>query len=194
LQPQRTVQQYRAIDLSLFALVLILFETVLCRASAFWFPQEPWTVSAAAVITATVMIRWGPWAVLHAVIGGLVFCLANRGSGPQFVIYCAGNTAALALLPAVRKLGWERLRGNALLLMLYGVLTALAMQAGRAAVSMLFGASPASAAGFITTDAVTCIFTAVILWILSRLDGMLEDQKHYLARIHDPKNREGGIA
>ena len=74
------------------------------------------------------------------------------------------------------------------------MVTLLLMQAGRAAISMILGTAPAAAAGFITTDVITYIFTVTIVWIASRLDGILEDQKHYLQRINDPKNREGGIA
>lgn len=194
MQTRRTVEQYRMIDLSLFALILIIFETVLIKASTGWFPNEPWTVSVTAAITAIVMVRWGPWAVIHAVAGGIVFCAVNRGQAQQFLIYCIGNTAALAVLPLVRKVGWEKLRESFLIKLLWSILTVLAMQAGRVLTAMILGASPASAAGFITTDVVTYIFTAAILWIMSRLDGMLEDQRHYLARIHDPANREGGIA
>jgi len=191
-QTRRTIEQYRAIDLSLFALILIVFETVLIRASASLFPREPWTVSATAAITAVVMVRWGPWAVIHAVIGGLTLCIVSRGQWQQFLIYCAGNTAALAVLPLLKKWGWERLRNDFLVNLLYGFLTLLMMQCGRALAAMLLGTAPSAAAGFITTDVITYIFTLTIVWITGRLDGVLEDQKHYLARINDPQNREGG--
>lgn len=192
MQTRRTIEQYRAIDLSLFALILIVFETVLIRASASLFPREPWTVSATAAITAVVMVRWGPWAVIHAVIGGLTLCIVSRGQWQQFLIYCAGNTAALAVLPLLKKWGWERLRNDFLVNLLYGFLTLLMMQCGRALAAMLLGTAPSAAAGFITTDVITYIFTLTIVWITGRLDGVLEDQKHYLARINDPQNREGG--
>ena len=191
---QRTVSQYRAIDLSLFAVMLIIFETLLIRASANWFPHEPWTVSVTAAITAIVMVRWGPWAVIHAVIGGIVFCTVNRGQWQQYLIYCIGNAACLAVYPLVRKWGWEELKGNILKNLLYGFLTLLAMQAGRVIVSVILGTEIAVAAGFITTDVITYIFTVTIVWIASRPDGILEDQRNYLRRINDPQNREGGIA
>ena len=192
MQTRRTIEQYRAIDLSLFVLILIVFETVLIRSSASLFPREPWTVSATAAITAVVMVRWGPWAVIHAVIGGLTLCIVSRGQWQQFLIYCAGNTAALAVLPLLKKWGWERLRNDFLVNLLYGFLTLLMMQCGRALAAMLLGTAPSAAAGFITTDVITYIFTLTIVWITGRLDGVLEDQKHYLARINDPQNREGG--
>ena len=75
---------------------------------------------------------------------------------------------------------------------LFSILAVLAMQAGRAAVAMIAGTPPEGMLLFVTTDSVTYIFTVVILWIVSRLDGMLEDQKHYLARINDPERGEGG--
>ena len=43
---------------------------------------------------------------------------------------------------------------------------------------------------FITTDVISYIFTLTIVWIAGRLDGILEDQKHYLRRINDPENGE----
>ena len=70
----------------------------------------------------------------------------------------------------------------------------LLTQAGRAVIAMILGTAPAAAAGFITTDVITYIFTITIVWIASRLDGILEDQRHYLQRINAPENREGGIA
>lgn len=190
---QRTLSQYRLIDLTLFALMLVVFETVIARASTAWFPGEAWTVSLTAAVTAIVMVRWGPWAAVHAAAGGAAFCLAHGAAPRQYLIYCAGNCAALAVLPLVRKWGWERLKKDSLCCLFYAFLTLLAMQCGRAATAMILGSAPAAAAGFITTDTVSYIFTLVIVWIASRLDGILEDQKHYLARINDPDNREGGF-
>lgn len=193
MQGHRTLKQYRAIDLSLFAIILIVFESILIRASREWFPAEPWTVSATAAVTAVVMVRWGPWAALHAVLGGIVLCVASRGGWQQYLIYCIGNTAALGVLPLVKKWGWENLRKDSLKVLLYGALTLLLMQAGRAAAALVLGTAPERLLLFITTDSVTYIFTLVILWITSRLDGMLEDQRHYLIRISDPERKEGGF-
>lgn len=192
MQTRRSIEQYRAIDLSLFALMLIIFETVLVRAATGWFPAEAWTVSLVPAVTAIVMVRWGPWCAVHAALGGAVTVLAMKGTGIQFLIYGIGSLAALAVLPLERKWGWERLHGTVLLNFLFSILVVLAMQAGRAAVALIAGTPPEGLLLFVTADSVTYIFTVVILWIVSRLDGMLEDQKHYLARINDPERNEGG--
>ena len=182
---QMTVGKYRVIDLSLFAVILIVFESVLVRAATQWFPKEAWTVSAVAAITGIVMVRWGLWAALHAALGGIVFVLTSRGTPAQFVIYGIGNLAGMAVWPLVKRWGWQSLKGNPLRIIVFGGLLLLAMQAGRGLLSLAFGASLNAAVGFITTDAISYLFTIVILWIMSRLDGMLEDQKHYLKRLNE---------
>ena len=188
-----SVKRYRAVDLSLFAVILMIFETILVRASNEWFPQEPWTVSAVAAITAIVMVRWGLWAGLHAVLGGVVFVLTSHGSPSQYAIYGIGNLACLAVYPLLRRWGWEKLKEDVLVNFLYGALVLLAMQVGRGVLSLLFGAAPEIAPGFITTDAISYIFTLAILWITARLDGMLEDQEHYLKRLNEQPEKEGGF-
>ena len=88
--------------------------------------------------------------------------------------------------------GAEKIRGDAFLTVVFGLIAALLMQLGRAAVSLLFGAAPVEAAGFLTTDVITLLFTAVIVWIARHLDGVFEDQKHYLTRVSEEREREKG--
>ena len=192
MQTRRTADQYRAIDLSLFALILMAFETVIVRAAIGWFPAEAWMVSVVPAVTAIVMVRLGPWCAIHAVLGGVVTVLAMKGTGTQFLIYGIGNLGALAVLPHLRRLGWEALHRNELMNFLFGILTVLAMQAGRAVIGLAAGVAAEGLLLFVTTDSITYIFTLVILWIAARLDGILEDQKHYLARINDPEQKERG--
>ena len=192
MQGTRSLSQYRAIDLSLFALMLMVFETVIIRAATGWFPNEAWTVSLVPAITAIVMVRWGPWCGIHAALGGIVTVLGLKGSGLQFLIYGAGNLAVLAVWPLLKKWGWEKLHQNVLVNFLFAGLTVLAMQCGRALVALVTGTPLSGLPLFITTDSITYIFTLVILWIAARLDGILEEQTHYLARINDPEHAKEG--
>ncbi len=183
---QRTVGQYRGVDLSLFAVMLLIFETVIIQASVRWFPGEPYTVSLVPAITAIVLIRWGPWAAIHAVLGAVILCAESGASLSQYAVYGFGNLLALAALPLLPLLGGSgeitRRSGKAVC---FGLLVLLLMQLGRALVSLLFGWGVERALGFFTTEAITDLFTLVILWIVRRLDGVLEDQKHYLLRLQE---------
>jgi hypothetical protein len=182
-QTRRTLGQYRIIDLSLFALIMMLSETVISRAATEWLAASEWTVSVVPAVTAIVMVRWGPWCAVHAALGGIVTVLGLKGNVTQFLIYGIGNLAVLAVLPLQKKWGWESLHGNILRDFLFAILTVLAMQAGRAVIALVTGTPPEALPLYITTDIITYLFTALIIWTASRLDGVLEDQPHYVRRI-----------
>ena len=173
-------------DLFLFALMLVVFESVILAAVTRWFPGEPYTVSVVPLITAIVLIRWGLWAGIHAILGGLVLCVGLSASLPQYAFYMLGNLAALLSLPLLRFIGGkDEVSSRSGKALLFGLIVLALMQSGRALISLLFGASPAVAAGFFTTETVTDLFTLIVLWIVRRLDGVLEDQVHYLRRLRE---------
>ena len=202
-----TFRQYRQMDLTVVGAMLVVAEALIVLAATRWFPAEAYTVSIVAAVTSIVLMRWGPWAAIHAVLGGLVYCFVSGGQPGQYLIYCAGNLFALLSLLWFRILGKERIREDSFLTVMFALTTQLFMQLGRAAIAFaLLRASPGSAPagtqsiagalsfciGFITTDALSGFFTAVILWIARRQDGLFEDQKHYLLRIQEAEKEERG--
>ncbi len=186
-----TFSQYRAIDLTLFAVMLLVFEFLIISAIS-WFPAELYTVSLAAAITAIVMVRWGPFAAIHAVLGGAAFCFFSGAEPKHYIIYCVGNLFSLLSLLLIRFIGSEKIRTDALSTLLYGFCTQVFMQIGRAIVALIMGYSFSSAVGFILTDVLSIVFTMVIVWIVRHLDGMLEEQKSYLLRLQKEREKERG--
>ena len=180
---QRTWKEYRAIDLALTALMLAVFEYLIVHAANFWFPEQLYTASLAAAVTSIVYMRWGPWGAIHAVEAGVIYCLFAGGGRRQYIIYCAGNLLSLLALIPLKALGKEKVRTGRLGLA-FPILVLLLMHVGRACMAMLLGADPPAAVDFFTTDALSYLFTFVIIWIARKLDGIYEDQKHYLLRIH----------
>ena len=187
-----TFRQYRNLDLFFFAAMLAAGELVIVTAGRKWFPGQLYTVSVSAAITCIVMMRWGAWAAIHAFLGGVVFCLAGGGSLRQVILYSLGNEFALLGLLLFRVFGREKIRSDKLLTLLFALCTQLLMQLGRAIVALPAGASLNTCLNFFTTDALSGIFTMVIVWIASRLDGIFEDQKSYLLRLHRQMEREKG--
>ncbi len=186
-------RQYRSIDLALFAVILWISETLIVRAATYWFSDQLYTVSVVGALTAIVLMRWGPFAAIHAVLGGLVYALLTHGSSRQVLIYCIGNLFSLGMLLPLKLLGKERIRKDGFLSVGFGLLTLLLMQLGRALTAFLTGTAFLNCLGFFTTDALSLLFTGVILWIARRLDGIFEDQKHYLLRIHKQEEDKGGF-
>ena len=157
-----------------------------------WFPGEAYSVSAVGAVVSIVMMRWGPWAAIHAALGGAVTCFASGAAGPQYAVYCCGNLLGLGALWLKKRMGAEAIRQDALKSLLFGLVTLLLMQLGRALAAMALGAAPTGAAGFFTTDVISLLFTLVVVWIARRLDGIFEDQGHYLLRVAEERERERG--
>jgi len=115
----------------------------------------------------------------------------TSGAGMKhYVIYCLGNLLSLAALGYVKAATPEGIRESvwkslALALMVTGL-----MQLGRALIAIVLGSAPALALGFFTTDVITLLFTLVLIWIARRLDGIFEEQNHYLLRVRQQENEE----
>ena len=183
MRKQRTWREYRAIDLSLIALMLAIFEFLIVNAANFWFPDQLYTASLAAAVTSIVYMRWGVWGGIHAVEAGVIYCLFAGGTADQYIIYCVGNLLSLLAVVPLKAVGKEKVRTGRLGLAL-PIAVLLLMHIGRAVVAVALGAPPESTVSFFTTDSLSYLFTFVIIWIARKLDGVYEDQKHYLLRIN----------
>lgn len=190
MKKQISFRQYRAMDLFLFTALLCGCEALITLGATRWFPGEPYTLSITPAVTAIVMVRWSGFAAIPAVLGAVVFCFVSGAALPQYLIYCVGNLASLVLTRFLCGDGWKRLHKNVLLAMLYGLSTALLMQLGRLVLGLVLGGSLQVCAGFVTTDTLSTLFAVLIVWIARRLDGMLEEQKHYLHRVAEEMERE----
>ena len=180
---QYSAGAYRAIDLTLFAVMLCVFESVIIRAShSLFFRDQAFTVSLAAAIVSIVFMRWGFWGGIHAALAGAVYCVFGGGTPSQFAVYIIGNLFSPLAVLFLRRVGSERIRASVWLSFAFGLLVLLLMQLGRFFVSLILGASAAEAFRFFTTDSLSAVFMLVIIWIVRRLDGVWEDQLHYLKR------------
>ena len=180
---QRTLEQYRSIDLTILLVVQAISQVVIHFAATVLYADQLYVVSPVAAVAALVMMRWGGWAAIHAALGGVLYALIAGGSWQHILIYGIGNLLSMAALLMLKWLGKERIRKDALLTMLYALLTQLAMQLGRSAVAALLGYPAEILVGFITTDLLSGLFSMVIIWSIRRIDGLFEDQKHYLLRL-----------
>lgn len=187
---QITFRQYRAMDLFIFTALLCICETVITFAATRWFPGQPYTLCITPAVTAIVLVRWGPFAAIPAVMGSFAFCMASGAAPAQYAIYCGGSLFALALLGFTGGKHWQRLHDQVLLALVHGALAALLMQLGRALIALALGNSPAVCGGFIATDTLSTLFAVLVVWITRKLDGMLEEQKHYLLRVEEEQKRE----
>ena len=188
--PRLSLEQYRSIDLFFLTVITFVSELLITLAASRWYPDQLYTVSVTAALTAIVMVRWKGYAAIQAIAGAMALCIGLGANPKQWVIYCVGNLFFAVAFFFLKLAGEKRIRENSAWTILFGAFTLLMMQTGRAAVAMIFGGSLREAVAFYATDSLSYVFTAVILWIAKRLDGIFEDQKTYLACLHEQMEAE----
>ncbi len=188
---QISFSEYRAIDLTIMALLLAVSQAVITVVSTTVYADQLYVVSTVGAVVAIVMMRWGAWAAIHAALGGIVYTVAGGGSWEQLVIYTVGNLASLAALVLFKLLGKENIRKDALKTIFFALCTQVLMLFGRVGVAVLFGHGIGASLGFITTDALSILFSICIVWVSRRIEGLFEDQKKYLLRIQSEQKVEG---
>ena len=179
---QITFRQYRSIDLTILLVILSVCQFLISLATRFWFPEQLYVASPVAGAVALVMMRWSGYAAIHAAWGGVLYALLSGGTWQHILIYGAGNLLSLAALVMFRIFGKERIRQDGFLSLVLALLTQLLMWLGRAGVAALLGWETAACLGFAATDVLSGLFTLLIVWIIRPMDGLFEDQKHYLLR------------
>lgn len=188
---QISFSQYRGIDLTIMAVLMVISQAAISIASVTIYADQLYVVSTVGAVVALVLMRWNGWSAIHAVLGGMVVAALSGGNVQQYLIYCVGNLFSLFALALLKHPGKERIRQDGLAAMLFAACVQVLMQLGRGAVALVFGYSLSACLGFITTDALSILFTACVIWVCRRIEGLFEDQKKYLLRVQKEQSVEG---
>lgn len=188
---QISISQYRGIDLTILAVLMVASQGLIHLAATTFYADQLYVVSTVGAVTALVMMRWNGWAAIHAVLGGVTLAVLSGGTFRHYLIYGMGNLLSLLALVLLKHPGKARIRQDGLAAMLYALCVQVLMLLGRGAVALLLGYPAAVCFGFITTDALSILFTMCVIWVCRRIEGLFEDQKKYLLRIHQEQSVEG---
>ena len=182
-----TFKEYRNIDLAILAAITLVFEVIATLAAAKWFPAQPIALSITVAMICVVMMRWSGYAVIHAVVGGIAFCAASGATIEQSLVYCIGNVLALSALLLTLVWDKEQLRKDAFKRSMFAVIAYMGAVLGRWLVSLIFGGDLAALVVYATTDIISLLFAIIVLSLMAKADGMIEDQKTYLLRVQREK-------
>ena len=133
------------------------------------------------------MMRWSGYAVIHAVVGGIAFCAASGATIEQSLVYCIGNVLALSALLLTFVWDKEQLRKDPFKRSMFAVTAYMGAVLGRWLVSLIFGGDLAALVVYATTDIISLLFAIIVLSLMAKADGMIEDQKTYLLRVQREK-------
>lgn len=188
-----TFSQYRAMDLTIFAVIVCVFEAVIVVALRYWFTTEVYTLSLLVPLTAIVAMRWGPYSIVHVLLANIAFCAASGADFKQYFMYVVGS--CLCLVPALlfpKLLGKEELRSKWYYGVLYTALIFTFSSIGRGiAMSLLYGRSLMdSVSAHFFSDSLSLVFGILIVLVARKQDGLFEDQKSYIKRVNEEKEKQ----
>ncbi len=190
---QITFKEYRMVDLMILTAMVIVFEMIATYASGKWFWAQAINISITLLMVCITMLRWNWLAAIQAVVGGFVYCIAAGATTEQYIICCVGNLFSLLALIYLKMWGKERVRQSAGALIVFSIVAYLGTAIGRGIISLLFGGNLHTFILYITTDIISLLFAAVVLILIRKSDGLLEDQKAYLFRVErEMRNESGG--
>ena len=189
-----SIKQYRLTDLFLFAVITVIGELVVHFANkAFGDSAVTYRITFVLPITLLVMMRWGWFSVFYALADGVLCCILNGGGWQSYIIYPLGFAFAEFLLILIKFTGKEKIAGkwyfSALFVLAGWVLMNFGLTVLMAAFGNGFVNSLAANFGFGITGLMSLALALLIILVMRRLDGMFEDQKHYLLRL-DEERRE----
>ena len=194
-----TFKQYRSIDLTIMAVILAISEAVVTLAATKWFPGQPFSVSTTLTVVCIAMMRWDGYAVIHAMLGGAVYCLSMGAGAVSFVVYCAGNCGALIALLLFKLSSKERVAGKYAFTVLFAVTAYIGMQLGRWAMLLIIPKAEETLTydcpldlllNLLLKEIITLLFAVIVCLLARRMDGLFEDQRQYLLRVQKAELRE----
>ncbi len=185
-----TFSQYRTIDLIILSVLLVISEALATAASTYWFRGQPVAIVLTLTFICIFAMRWTWLSAIAAVLGALTFCTVSGAEAYQYAIYIVGNLFSLFALPVLKLSGKDEVRRRPARLILFTAISYFLMQLGRWLVSLIFEPTIRTLPVFLTTEALSLVFSFIILLVLSKQDGMLEDQKKYLFRLERERREE----
>ncbi len=185
-----SLKQYRNIDLGIMLAMLAAAEVLINRAALTRFADELYVLSPTIAVVCIVMMRWGAYAAVHVIGGGLAMCIASGASAGQTTAYCVGGCLSLAAMALFKVWGKDKLRESTPKSLLFTAAAFLAAQVGRWLVGMLFGGTAADIVRLLTTDSLSLLFALVTVQLARKIDGLFEDQVSYLVRTQSERQRQ----
>ncbi|MDE7440008.1 MAG: hypothetical protein K2N23_05840 [Clostridia bacterium] len=188
-------RQYKYTDLFFFALVLGLSELLVFCSFKFWFKTtiDKYYVNFMLAIALTVIMRWGWVGGIYAVADGVVLCAMQGGSWQSYLSYAIGCACILSVLLLTKFLGKEKIRGKWYFSLIYILVGWVSVNFGITCMGAILGAnflaSLATSFGFGVYGGLSFALADAVIMILRKMNGMFEDQKHYLLRM-DAERKE----
>ena len=182
-----TFKTYRSIDLSILAVLMIVFEVISINALAYF--DQIFYFTSFYIIAYVAMVRWDKFSFVIPIVHGITYCLACNGNINSLIVYVVGNLFIMINLLWFIK--GKKIIKNTYALICFIFTGFLAVVLGRSIVSMCFDLGNISFldvfVGYIQSNTLSILLSIIILIIAKKQNGVLEDQKEYLLKLQEEK-------
>lgn len=186
--------QYKLVDIFLFLVIMCVFETVNVFAIKQWFTDMLFSVSLMMTISLIVFVRWNLLGAIFPIVNGILYSALLGAPAETYVIYAVGNAFIIPVWFLFKFIPKEKLFSKWYLTLIYPAVAFVLLVLGRAAVAACFGYNFVEYLGtYVFAESLNGAFAIIVLLVLRKIGGMLEDQKTYLKRVaieqapHAPK-------
>lgn len=183
--------QYRAVDLTIMSVLLVFSEAVINIAATKWFPETAlFMVSPMVAVACIVMMRWGGFAFIQAMLSGFVYCMVLGAAPEQYAVYIIGDCGVLIALLVLKFAGKKKVAESGMFTIIFVFTAYIGTQLGRWIVGLMLGGMIGDIVRYVTTDSISLLFSAVVVMISRKPDGLFEDQRAYLIRMEEERRKE----
>lgn len=183
-----SIKEYRALDLAIFTILMIVFEIVAVKAID-WFNLI--YISLFITISLLSIMRWNIWGVVPIIAGSVTYSIMNGFDYKNYIISIIGSLFLL-LLNLWFLIGKKKFK-EPIYVILFVFSGFFILELGRTVVATILGYPFLSnLITLLLTDAINALMSLIIILITSKQNGLFEDQKEYILRIQKEEN-EGTI-
>jgi hypothetical protein len=174
--------QFKIIDLTLF--------TILAAASEFMsiyfiriFSEAGYVISFSFLISLIAIYRWGILGSIPYLVSGIVVLFINIQSDDivyQIFYYVIANAMILFTPLLFKYFRREKIKNSLSLLFLYILFPLICITIGKGLMILIFEQTALGFIDYFATQLFTIVISYIILMIVVRIDGLLEDMNIYI--------------
>lgn len=179
------LKQYRQMDLILLSVLALITEIM-----GFYlhdaFPGVLYYLSFGVLIAVIAVIRWGAMGSVVYIVAGLpMVFLADNGVLVNILMYPVANSFILLAALLIAKRYRQKIIDDSVYLLFYLVVTFAVLALGKGSMIFILGESfVGSTLMYFISQLFNLVMTFVILVLLKKRQGLLEDMKQYFERMN----------
>lgn len=183
-------KQYCSIDILILFILYGICEYGIIKIGSAMIDQ-PYIISLMLPILLIVLMRWDVYAIYQAIGSAIFFVLIQHGDMKQIFVYLLGNLGVWMIAVPMKKFGKERITSSVFNCMVYVLVGAILMEVFRyVGMLIMYQSGIGALIRLLALDALSIVFSIVVILIVRNIDGLFMDQKTYLLNLQKEKEEE----